>query len=128
MLMSVTSQQLSALTTTYYMYTTYKSIVSVANCHCFKLVNSLVHTADDVPQPTSPPSTPFLNSPYVYILVLAVLAVVPVVVGIALCKKAWEKKSKVQYARGEQLSQKPRHHSVYISAMYSVAQENSVTG
>ena len=58
-------------------------------------------TAVDVPQPTSPPSTPFLSSPFVYILVVGVLALVPVVFGIVLCKKARERKSKVQYVRGE---------------------------
>ena len=60
------------------------------------------HTADDVPRPTSPPPTPFLSSPHVYILVVGVLAVVPVVFGIVMCKKARERKSKIHYARGKQ--------------------------
>ena len=64
------------------------------------LINA--HTADDVPRPTPPPPTPFLSSPHVYILVVGVLAVVPVVFGIVMCKKARERKSKIHYARGKQ--------------------------
>ena len=45
-------------------------------------------------------STPFLESSYVYIVVVGVLAVVPIVMGIVLFKKAREKKRKVQYCRG----------------------------
>ena len=36
-----------------------------------------------------------------YIIVAGVVAVVPIVLGIVLCKKARERKRKVQYCRGE---------------------------
>ena len=65
---------------------------------------STSHVAEEVPQPTSEPPTPFLKSPYVYILVVGVVAVVPVVLGIVLCKKSKDRKDKVQYCRGKQLT------------------------
>ena len=76
------------------------------------LMNTLA--ADQVPQPTSSPPTSFLSSSYVYILVVGVLAVVPLVFGIVLCKKAREKRSKVQYVRGEELFPTCQHdHRVH---------------
>lgn len=61
-----------------------------------------MYTVIEAPESSPADSTPFLSSPYVYIIVIGVVAVVPIVLGIVLFKKAREKRMKLLYCRGEQ--------------------------